>query len=78
MFETTKALCERFLEMGVPGFDLILMRDGKEIFRHMGGFSDLEKKIPIRGDELYNIYSCSKPATITCAMQLWEQGKFDL
>ncbi|MBE6713537.1 MAG: beta-lactamase family protein [Ruminococcaceae bacterium] len=78
MFENTKALCALFPKMGVPGFDLIVMRDGKEILRHMGGYMDLEKKIPVQGNELYNIYSCSKPITVTAAMQLWEKGLFDL
>lgn len=78
MFENTKALLQHFLDRGVPGFDLKVMRDGKEIFRHMDGFADLENKIPVKGDELYNIYSCSKPITVTAAMQLWEKGKFDL
>ena len=78
MFETTKALCARFLTMGVPGFDLIVYKDGQQILRHMGGFVDLENKIPPRGDEVYNIYSCSKPITVTAAMQLWEKGLFDI
>ncbi len=78
MFENTKALCARFLEMGVPGFDLLVLRDGKEILRHMGGYVDLEKGIPVKGDELYDIYSLSKPLTVTAAMMLWEQGAFDL
>jgi len=78
MFENTKALCSRFLEMGVPFFDLLVLKDGKPIFRHMDGFIDLENKIPVKGDELFNIYSCSKPITVTAAMQLWEKGLFDL
>jgi len=78
MFEKTKALCQSFLEMGVPGFDLIVRRDGEVIFRHMGGYIDVENKLPVQGNELYNIYSCSKPITVTAAMQLWEKGLFDL
>ena len=78
MFEHTKALSRHFLELGVPGFDLLAMKDGKEILRLKGGFIDLENKIPVQGDELYDIYSCSKPITVTAAMQLWEKGLFDL
>ena len=78
MFENTKALCESFLQMGVPFFDLLVYRDGEEIFRHNGGYVDVENKIPVRGDELLNIYSCSKPITVTAAMQLWEKGLFQL
>lgn len=78
MFKKTKALCESFLKMGVPCFDLLVYKDGKEILRHMGGYTHLENQTPVRGDELYNIYSCSKPITVTAAMQLWEKGLFDL
>ena len=78
MFENVKSLCQSFLDMGVPGFDLLVYKDGKELLRHMGGYIDLENKIPVQGNELYNIYSCSKPITVTAAMQLWEKGLFDL
>lgn len=78
MFENTKALLQHFLDRGVPGFDLKVMRDGKELFRYTGGYADLERRIPVKGDELYDIYSCSKPITVTAAMQLWEKGLFDL
>ena len=38
--------------------------------------SDLEKKIKKTGEEQLYIYSCSKVATVTAALQLYEQGKF--
>ena len=78
MFESTKALCDSYLEMGVPGFDLMICHKGQCVLRYMGGYSDRENKIPMKGDELYNIYSCSKPITVVAAMQLWEKGLFDL
>jgi len=78
MFQKTVELMDSFLEMGVPGYDLIVFQDGNEIFRHFNGCSDLESKTPINGKERYNIYSCSKPITCTAAMQLWEKGMFSL
>ena len=78
MFERIKALCDSFLEMGVPGFDLMICQNGECILRYNNGYSDLEKKIPMKGDELYNIYSCSKLITCVAAMQLWEKGLFRL
>lgn len=78
MFEKTKALCDSFLELGTPGFDLIVYKDGQCILRHMGGFSDRERQTPMTGKEKFNIYSCSKPITVTAAMQLWERGLFRL
>lgn len=78
MFEHIKNLCSRILDMGIPGFDLIVYQHGQCIFRHMGGYADLEKKLPMTGKERYHIYSCSKPITCVAAMQLWERGLFDL
>ena len=78
MFEKLVNFMDSFLEMGIPGCDCIAYKDGKQVFRYMTGYSDLENKIPINGTERYNIYSCSKPITCVAAMQLWEQGQFSL
>lgn len=78
MFEQVKSLCDSFLDMGVPGFDLMVYKDGQQVLRYMGGFSDLENKCPVQGNEHYNIYSCSKPITCTAILQLWEKGMFSL
>ena len=78
MFEQTKALCQKFLEMGVPCFDLVVYKDGKCVLRHMGGYADPDKKLPMTGKEKYHIYSCSKLLTCVAAMQLWEKGVFSL
>ena len=78
MFEKTKALCDSFLEMGVPGFDLMICKDGQCILRYMNGYSDRHYKTPMKGDEQYNIYSCSKVITCVALLQLWEKGMFKL
>ena len=78
MFEKTKAFCDSFLKLGVPGFDLAVYQDGKCVLRHMNGYSDLENKVEMNGEERYNIYSCSKVITCVAAMQLWERGLFAL
>lgn len=78
MFEKTVELMDSFLEMGIPGYDVLVCKDGKQIFRHWNGYSDRENKIPMNGKERYYIYSCSKVITCAAALQLWEQGKFQL
>ena len=78
MFEKTKIFCDSLLNLGVPGFDLIVYKDGKQVLRHMNGYSDLENKVKMSGKERFNIYSCSKPITCTAALQLWEKGLFSL
>ncbi len=78
MFEQTKTLCQHFLKLGIPGFDLIVYKDGECVLRYMGGYADRENKIPMQGKEKYHIYSCSKLFTCAAAMQLWEKGLFSL
>lgn len=78
MFEKCIALADSFLDMGIPGYSLVIYKDGKCVLRHSGGYSDPENKIPMTGDEVFDIYSCSKILTCTAALQLWEQGKFQL
>lgn len=78
MFEKTRKFCDSFLELGVPGFDLAVYKNGKCILRYINGYSDFENKVPMNGTERYNIYSCSKVITCTAALQLWEKGLFSL
>ena len=49
MFEKLKSFCDSFLELGVPGFDLVVYKDGECVLRHMNGYSDIENKIRIIG-----------------------------
>ena len=70
MFSKLDAYLDAFLDMGVPGYDTVIYRNGSCIYRRTKGYSDLENKIPPRGDEVYNIYSCSKPITVTAARYL--------
>ncbi len=78
MFEKIKGFCDSFLEQGLPGFDIVIYKDGKCVLRYTNGYSDLENKIKMNGKERFNIYSCSKIITCTAALQLWEKGLFSL
>lgn len=57
-------------EKGVPGCDLIVMKDHEVLYRHTGG--------QVSADAHYFLFSCSKPVTVAAAMQLVEAGKLDL
>ncbi len=72
---------ERFMDsaatqIDVSGIDCIVYQDHQEIFRYSAGYSDIENKVPVARNALYNIYSASKVITCTAAMQLLERGKF--
>ncbi|MBQ8794403.1 MAG: serine hydrolase, partial [Clostridia bacterium] len=68
MFKRLEDLFEKFLGMGVPGYDCVIMKDGRCIYRHFGGYSDVEKKIAVNGTERLELYSCSKVITCVAAM----------
>lgn len=71
-------LLKRFEAMGIPLIDCIVYHRGECVFRHYAGFSDEAKQKPANGQELYNIYSCSKLITCTAALQLVERGDIGL
>ncbi len=77
-FNDFERFLSSFITMGIPGYDCIVMHHGKEVFRKMNGYSDLENKIPMNGKERYHIYSCSKVLTCAAALQLWEKGAYQL
>ena len=78
MFKPLIDFLDKRMENGAKGYDVIVYQHGKEVFRHQNGVSDIEKGTPVRGDELYYLYSCSKPITCVAAMQLYEKGAFSL
>lgn len=78
MFKELTKFMDSFLKMGIPFYDYIVMKDGKCVYRHANGFTDINNKTEVAGNELYNIYSCSKLITCVAAMQLFEKGLFKL
>ena len=78
MFQKMIEFLDKRCESGAKGYDVIVYHGGKEVLRHKNGYADYEKKTPVTGEELYYLYSCSKPITCTLAMQLYERGAFSL
>lgn len=75
-FTPVKDLMKRLTDWVIPGNAVQVYRDGKKVFEYQTGYCDLENQIPMQGNELLNIYSCSKVATVTAALQLYERGFF--
>ena len=78
MFDKLSEKLDSFLEMGVPFYDCIVLKDGACVYRRAGGFTDAARTVGVTGKEKYNIYSCSKLITCTAALTLWEKGAFSL
>lgn len=57
-----------------PGNTIKVYLGQDKVFDYSCGYSDINKKIKMTGDEYFNLYSCSKIATVTAALQLIEKG----
>ena len=78
MFSKLEEKLQSFLDIGVPGYEICIYKSGKEIYRKRDGYSSIKDGTPIKGGELYNVYSCTKPVTVTAAMILVERGLMSL
>ena len=77
-FSKLTAYLDSLAEQRVPGCDLAVYQDHQLLFRHQAGWRDAEKTVPMRGDETFCLYSCTKVFTTCAAMQLIESGKIRL
>ena len=77
-FSRLTAYIDTLPTVGVPGCDLAVYRDHEQIYRHAAGHRDAAGTQPMRGDETYCLYSCTKVFTTCAAMQLIERGLMSL
>ena len=76
--EVKRLMDEAVAEHNVPCSDIAISYNGKIVYRYGNGTRDDKKSEPVKGDELYFLYSATKPITCTAALQLYEQGKIKL
>lgn len=69
---------DALLELGVPGCSISIRKDHEEIYRYICGVRDRETRVPMTGEEYFYLFSCTKPITVTAAMQMIEKGYFTL
>lgn len=62
----------------IPGANLLIIKNGKEIFYHEDGHASKEDNISIKRDTIFRLYSMTKPITAAAAMILVERGIIDL
>ena len=73
------AYLKRIVDEGkVAGAGGMIIRRGEEAYCNSTGFQDLEKKISMKNDSIYRIFSMSKTFTIAAAMTLYEKSLFAL
>jgi CubicO group peptidase (beta-lactamase class C family) len=72
-------LQSRYIDSGrFPGAQLLVYRRGKVAHASSLGLADVERKVPVRDDTIYRIYSMTKPITSVAFMMLLEEGKVAL
>ena len=74
-FTNLKNFMDHMAADRTPGNAIAVYVGGKKVFQYESGYSDLENQIPLTGEEMYCIYSCSKVTTVTAGVQLLERGK---
>lgn len=72
-------LASKYVAEGrVPGMVNLVMRNGQIVHFEAVGNRGIDDSSPMQQDDLFRIYSMTKPITSVAAMQLYEQGKFQL
>lgn len=75
-FEKVRQLMDdSMIQHAVPCSDIAVTHKGKLVYRYGNGTTDDARQVPLKGEELYFLYSASKVITCTAVMQLVEQGK---
>src|ERR1700722_13420857 len=69
----------RYVDAGrFPGTQLLVYRRGKVVHSAVQGFADVERKVPVKDDTIFRIYSMTKPITSVAFMMLFEEGRVAL
>jgi len=72
------ALFVRRYEPGQPGGVVLVLKDGKVLFRKAYGLASLELNVPMQPDMVFHIGSLTKQVTAAAVLKLAEDGKVDL
>jgi CubicO group peptidase (beta-lactamase class C family) len=71
------ALEQAFIDKGIaPNSVTFVARRGKIVHHKAFGYSNLEKKTPLKTDDMFRIASQSKAVTTVGLLMLFEEGKF--
>ena len=62
----------------LAGWQLAVARHGKVVHHSLYGHRDLAAGLPVEADTIWRIYSMTKPITAVLALQLLEEGAFEL
>ncbi len=58
----------------IPNAQIAVARDGETVYQASIGLADVERKVPLKDDAVFRIYSMTKPVTSVALMTLVEEG----
>ncbi|NVN86814.1 MAG: beta-lactamase family protein [Rhodopseudomonas sp.] len=68
-----------YLDSGrYAGTQTLVWRRGQIVHSAVQGFADVERKVPVKDDTVFRIYSMTKPITSVAFMMLFEEGRVAL
>lgn len=56
----------------------VVSRHGKVAYTQATGYSDAEGKVPIKDDDIFRLYSMTKPPVAVGLLMLYDEGRFQL
>ena len=70
---------QRYIDDGyLTGWQIVVARHGVVVHHALSGQRDVEAGLPVEADTIWRIFSMTKPITAVLALQLWEEGAFEL
>jgi CubicO group peptidase (beta-lactamase class C family) len=76
--ELTTFLDHKLAKLDITGATAVFIEGGQITETYQYGYADLENKIPVNDETIFQIASISKTVTGTAIMQLYENGALDL
>jgi len=62
----------------LAGWQISVARHNKVVYHALAGARDMAAGTPVEADTIWRIFSMTKPITAVLALQLWEEGAFEL
>jgi len=71
-------LKSRMDSLNIPGLSIAVINDSKVVYHHTFGYANLEKKLPVNKETIFEGASMSKSVFAFFVMKFVEEGKLDL
>jgi CubicO group peptidase (beta-lactamase class C family) len=75
---TIEAALDPYVAKGqLAGYVTVLMKDGKPVTTNVNGYADIAARRPLTKENIFRIFSMTKPVTGTALMILHDRGKWN-